>query len=338
MQNSIKTVVLGLTMAIFAIVPSMTSAFAPSESGAPAAAPTTGTTGASVDSSAPTTGSTAVSTEVSTTAAPSTGNSDTSAGTSVPPTGGSSSSAGSTVPPTGGSSSSAGTGTIPPTGTSNTSAGEVVVTPQTPIVNGGGGDGFGGGSYGGGSNQNVVTLKTSSSCPLITSKMLKKGIVNDQSQVAKLQAFLKNTEKLNVTVSGTFDEQTEAAVRAFQTKYANDILMPWGGRKTSGIVYITTSKKINQISCNQPLSLSMSELNTINAFKANRVSAIAITTNNTDQDSTVTNTNVDTTDVSSTTDSDDIGTTDTANDSNVASPARVPLAVRFWNFIVSLFK
>lgn len=336
MQNSIKTVILGLVIAIFAIAPSMTSAFTPSESGAPAAAPATGSTVASTDSSTPSTGGTTASTEGSSTAAPSTGGSSSSAGTSVPPTGDSSTSAGTgTIPPTGGSSSSAGTGTIPPTGGSDTSAGTgSVIPPQPPIINGGGG----GGSFSGGSRQNVVTLTTSSSCPLITSKMLKKGIVNDKSEVAKLQAFLKNTENLNVTVSGIFDEQTETAVRAFQTKYANDILMPWGGKKTSGIVYITTSKKINQISCNQPLSLSMAELNVINAFKANRVSAIAITTGNTDQDSTITNVNVDSTNVSSSTDSDDFGTTDTEENSNVATPARLPLAVRFWHFILNLFK
>ena len=98
---------------------------------------------------------------------------------------------------------------------------------------------------------------------------MKLGNANNSADVSKLQAFLKNSEGLDVSVTGTFDQKTEAAVEAFQKKYLSDILGPWGATKASGVVYITTLKKINQLACSQPLSLSAAELSVINSYKAN---------------------------------------------------------------------
>jgi peptidoglycan hydrolase-like protein with peptidoglycan-binding domain len=96
---------------------------------------------------------------------------------------------------------------------------------------------------------------------------MKFGGNNSPTDVAKLQAFLKDSQGLNVTVNGTFDLQTENAVSAFQTKYLSEIMGPWGATQSSGYVYITTLKKINEIACNSTLTLNLSELDIINAYK-----------------------------------------------------------------------
>jgi hypothetical protein len=38
-------------------------------------------------------------------------------------------------------------------------------------------------------------------------------------------------------------------VHALQTKYAADILAPWGIKESTGYVYLTTRKKVNEIYC-----------------------------------------------------------------------------------------
>ena len=90
---------------------------------------------------------------------------------------------------------------------------------------------------------------------------------NNPTDVAKLQAFLKDSQGLNVTVNGIFDQRMENAVRAFQSKYMSQIMGPWGATQSSGYVYITTLKKVNEIACNTPLTLSPAEIAIINAFK-----------------------------------------------------------------------
>jgi hypothetical protein len=188
------------------------------------------------------------------------------------------------------------------------------------------------GSRGGSTNFTTGSVVTtlSGSCPLISSEMLKAGISNNAGEVAKLQAFLKNVEKLNVDVTGTYDAKTVAAVHAFQKKYADTVLLPWGGTKSSGIAYITTIKKINQISCAAPLSLTQDELNIINAFRAE-----VLARKNTVNSSVVVASGSSTSSNSSTTDATG---TSTDENSNVANPVRTSLAARFWNFIVNLFR
>ena len=105
------------------------------------------------------------------------------------------------------------------------------------------------------------------SCPLLTTYM-KRGWNNDSVQVLKLQAFLRNSQELDVDMTGVFDQKTENAVRAFQTKNLSQIMGPWGANEASGMVYITTTKAINKITCNQPLTLTAEELAVINAYKA----------------------------------------------------------------------
>jgi hypothetical protein len=183
-----------------------------------------------------------------------------------------------------------------------------------------------------------VIVALPNSCPLITSKILRRGANNNAAEVAKLQAFLKNSQGLNVAVTGTFDAQTEAAVHAFQKKYATEVLLPWGGTKSSGIVYITTSKKINQIVCASPLNLTAGELSIINAYRANvtnRPGAVTPGSTNTGTDIFGGTQTGGTVAVGTSTNTSG---TSTSENSNVASPARTSLAARFWNFIVGLFR
>ena len=67
---------------------------------------------------------------------------------------------------------------------------------------------------------------------------------------------MKGVEGYDVDVTGIFDERTDAAVRAFQLKYADDVLAPWGLEESTGYVYYTTQKKINESYCGREFPLT----------------------------------------------------------------------------------
>jgi hypothetical protein len=102
-------------------------------------------------------------------------------------------------------------------------------------------------------------------CPLI-STFMQPGTNNNESDVLKLQGFLKNTESFDVDITGNFDAKTETAVRAFQSRYLSDTMGPWHSAIPTGHVYITTRKKINEIACGVTQNLSTEESNTINTY------------------------------------------------------------------------
>ncbi len=164
--------------------------------------------------------------------------------------------------------------------------------------------------------------------------MLKLGKQNDPVQVAKLQAFLKNVEGIEVPVTGTFDLATENAVKAFQKKYVDTVLLPWGGPKASGIVYITTMKKINQIACQSPLVLNANELAIIQNFIKNRLAARG-NVPTTLQDVITSQTNFSSTSIDLAKGGD---TMDTEGDANTASVGNTSFASRFWTYLVNLFR
>ncbi len=80
---------------------------------------------------------------------------------------------------------------------------------------------------------------------------MKRGISNDPNEVRKLQYFLNTYEAATLPITGEFDLLTEQAVRSFQTKYLEEVLLPWGTTEPTGIVYITTTAAINRIFCGQ---------------------------------------------------------------------------------------
>lgn len=132
---------------------------------------------------------------------------------------------------------------------------------STPTVSTGGGGGGGpiglfgtvntqAGGGGGGyvSPQQPQPVATGASCTYLTEYM-RADFQNSVSEVAKLQVFLKDTEKMDVSLTNVFDKQTEDAVKAFQVRYSKDVLEPWATTTPTGYVFITTLKKINDIKC-----------------------------------------------------------------------------------------
>ncbi|MDE2188492.1 MAG: peptidoglycan-binding protein [Patescibacteria group bacterium] len=148
---------------------------------------------------------------------------------------------------------------------------------------GGGGSTSSSGSYVGGGFSAVplagtVLTSATTSCPLITIIPLKFGVTNNKDQVVALQIFLKDSEKLNVDITGIFDQKTLAAVSAFQQKYVVDIMGPWGSRTPSGEVYITTKNKINELACAKPIALTAAEQDIIASYRANETGSATSTT------------------------------------------------------------
>ena len=86
-------------------------------------------------------------------------------------------------------------------------------------------------------------------CAAFITSYLKPGAKNSETQVKRLQYFLRDFEGAALTVNGIYDTRTIAAVGVFQKKYKDDVLVPWGMEEPSGTVFYTTQKKINEIYC-----------------------------------------------------------------------------------------
>ncbi len=112
----------------------------------------------------------------------------------------------------------------------------------------GGGGGGGGSSSGGGGHRRQ---EPPASCPLYLREFIKLGRENDRLEVLKLQLFLRTFEKLEVPVSGVYDQVTYEAVKVFQSRYSQDVLGPWGISAPTGYVFITTRLAINNIYCDR---------------------------------------------------------------------------------------
>lgn len=89
-------------------------------------------------------------------------------------------------------------------------------------------------------------------CNLFLTAYLRSG--DTGVEVYKLQIFLNLYENANLAYTGVFDSATLTAVKVYQTKYYNDIILPWvnAGYKAfapTGFVYLTTQNKINSTFC-----------------------------------------------------------------------------------------
>jgi len=92
---------------------------------------------------------------------------------------------------------------------------------------------------------------------------------NNPNEVRKLQAFLKYFEgEDSLEVSGFFGQNTFNAVSRFQLKYAEDVLTPWGLNMSTGYVYITTKKKVNEIYCRRDFPLTEEQQREIEIYSA----------------------------------------------------------------------
>ncbi len=87
------------------------------------------------------------------------------------------------------------------------------------------------------------------SCPASLTSFIKVGITNDAEQVKRLQAFLNKEMSLKLEVNGMYDAATVAAVNAFQLKYSDKILKPWGISEPTGYAYKLTVWWANAIIC-----------------------------------------------------------------------------------------
>jgi len=155
-----------------------------------------------------------------------------------------------------------------------------VPTPEPEPESSGGGGGGGGssGSCGAGLVFNPITLNCDPSGEVLGASIGPTGEVlgescgitlgqhlkmdspkNDPAQVTKLQQFLNKYGYGSFTPTGHFGSLTYAAVQAFQSKYAPEILTPWSISAPTGIVYLTTTRQLNLIECSD-LTLAMPEL------------------------------------------------------------------------------
>lgn len=84
-------------------------------------------------------------------------------------------------------------------------------------------------------------------CTPLLSSYLRFG--DTGAQVMSLQTFLNAKAGATLPVTGWFGPLTRAAVGAFQTQYASEILAPWNLTSPTGYVGKTTEAKINAVNC-----------------------------------------------------------------------------------------
>ena len=208
-----------------------------------------------------------------------------------------------------------------------------VIPPVTPPATGG--NTTGGGSTSGGSHSSGGTgyavLWNNTTCPYLNS-YLKFGANNSASEVTKLQTFLKNVEKIDVNINGIFDMKTVEAVKAFQLKYKDEIMAPWGITIPTGNVYFTTKMKIDEVYCNMNLSLTSDKLAEIRDYKNGSID------NSTVIENTDVNIDVDTDNTNNgSTNSPEVGQSNDNTD-QTASVVKTSLWSRIWKAIMSIFR
>ena len=212
----------------------------------------------------------------------------------------------------------------------------VVVTPPNtsggPVTFSSGG---GSGSIGSISTTTLPALGLS--CPFL-SDFVYTGHANKVAEIRKVQIFLQTYEgNKNITVNGILDAATIAGIKAFQAKYLNETMGPWGVRIPSGNVYITTLKEINYIVCNTRPFFTPAEQAIIDAFKAGNnggTTGPSVTSNPKTPDVTIGTT----TPAASTTPAipSEGSTTDNTNLTGAAGQSG--LFQSFWGFITGFFK
>lgn len=127
-------------------------------------------------------------------------------------------------------------------------------TDDSPASTGGGGGSGGAGNglfvSGGGAGGGIIPQVLGASCGLAMNQHLRFGGKNRVDQVKILQGILnKYLPGTNLPITGFFGPLTEAAVKAFQQKYAENILTPWGEKTPTGLVYLRTLWWINHLEC-----------------------------------------------------------------------------------------
>lgn len=164
--------------------------------------------------------------------------------TTPPTSGGGGGGTPTTVGPTGGSTGGSGSATTSTTSGSTTGG----LTTGTPIS---------------------TTVNQPAMCPdrLLIKTYLRHGRNNNLADMLRLKSFLNRNLGLKLNVNGTFDMSTFNAVKTFQSKYKEEVLLPWDlagaavnlVNNPTGYVYKTTKRKINMLIC-PGLNLPMPQL------------------------------------------------------------------------------
>lgn len=102
---------------------------------------------------------------------------------------------------------------------------------------------------GGGSNGGSVLGASTDICTWNASFMRRGWHGNKTEDVKTVQNFLNQYMLSGLMVDGIFGLKTEEAVKAFQAKYADDILKPWGINAPTGLFYLSTLTKAQEITC-----------------------------------------------------------------------------------------
>jgi hypothetical protein len=161
------------------------------------------------------------------------------------------------------------------TGTGGSASATTTVTIATSNDGGGGGGSSsgGGGSHRSGDRNRPISgvpstpqVLGATSCEYLKD-FLRIDWDNDPGEVIKLQVFLRNFEGFGMLpITAKFDQATFDAVSIFQERYFNDILAPWGHEHSTGFVYITTRKKVNEIVCQRAFPITPQQEEEITLF------------------------------------------------------------------------
>ena len=124
----------------------------------------------------------------------------------------------------------------------------------------------------------ALVLAPTESCDTYVTAFIKSGANNDARQVQRLQYVLRDFEGATIAINGVYDAVTLAAVHAFQSKYESEILTPWGITQSTGYVYLTTRKKVNEVYCRgtKQFPLTAQELQTIQKSRSTALPASTV--------------------------------------------------------------
>lgn len=95
----------------------------------------------------------------------------------------------------------------------------------------------------------IVLGAQDSVCNFSIDTYMRKGYKNNSEQVKVLQTLLNKYVSAGLGVDGAFGPKTEAAVKAFQLKYGDNILKPWGLNSPTGIFFRTTLVQAKNLEC-----------------------------------------------------------------------------------------
>lgn len=103
--------------------------------------------------------------------------------------------------------------------------------------------GFSGGITSGTPISTVISSSTLGTCADVFTTYMRKGKTNNVTEVTRLQRIL------GVKQTGFFGTLTQNAVNAFQLKYSDNVLRPWGINYATGYFYKTTQRQMNMLLC-----------------------------------------------------------------------------------------